>query len=369
MTQFNGANLRLIRQFNNLSLAELGESANISKQFLSRLENGGESISNQLAEGLAGRLQVMPEFFFLPGGLLISEEQCHFRSYLTTKVTLRQNARARGEILNRLIGVLEKHLELPAYSIESSEPETAEAIETAATRFRDYFGLGRGPLSSMTRVAENAGAIVVHVQGLAPDIDAISFATSHPLVALNTDNRSGCRQRFGVAHELGHFALHVGILTGDRLTESQANRFASALLLPRTAFAAECRIAIRGSRLNWQGLSQLKLRWGVSKAALIYRGRQLGIFSEQQARSGYIGLKRHGEAIQENEDHLVPAEEPEMLTDSLSILHEHFGMPLPAIARELRLTPGLLSSLLLLNSPNSIANNVVSLSRRRASGA
>jgi len=369
MTQFNGANLRLIRQFNNLSLAELGESANISKQFLSRLENGGESISNQLAESLADRLRVMPEFFFLPGGPLISEEQCHFRSHLTTKVTLRQSARARGEILNQLVGVLEKHLELPAYSIESSEPETAEAIETAAARFRDYFGLGGGPLSSMTRVAENAGAVVMRVQGLAPDIDAISFATGRPLIALNTDNRSGCRQRFGVAHELGHFALHVGVLTGDRLTESQANRFASALLLPRTTFAAECRIAIRGSRLNWQGLSQLKLRWGVSKAALIYRGRQLGIFTEQQARSGYIGLKRHGEAIQENEDHLVPAEVPEMLTDSLSLLHEHFGMPLPAIARELRLTPDLLSSLLLLSSPNSYADNVVSLSHRRARGA
>lgn len=366
MTQFNGANLRLIRQFNNLSLAELGESANISKQFLSRLENGGESISIQLANDLAERLLVTPEFFFLPGGSLIAEEQCHFRSHLTTKIALRQNARSRGEILNRLVGVLEKHLQLPTYSIEASDPDSTEAIEATAARFRDRFGLGRGPLSSMTRVAENAGALVMHVKGLASDIDAISFATGRPLIALNTDNRSGCRQRFGVAHELGHFALHVGILTGDRLTESQANRFASALLLPGTTFAAECRLAIRGTRLNWQGLSELKLRWGVSKAALIYRGRQLGIFSEQQARSGYIGLKRHGEAIQENEDHLVPAEQPEMLADSLSVLHEHFGMPLSAIARELCLTPELLESLLLIQSSEKVADNVVSLSRHKA---
>jgi Zn-dependent peptidase ImmA (M78 family)/transcriptional regulator with XRE-family HTH domain len=365
MNEFNGAKLRLIRQFHNLSLADLGLSANISKQFLSRLENGGEGISTPLADDLAERLGVLPEFFFMPGGSPISEEQCHFRSNLTTKVTLRQNARARGEILNQVIGVLDRHLQLPTYGIEGSEPDSAEAIEVAATRFRDTFGLGRGPLSSMTRVAENAGAIVINVAGLAPDIDAISFATARPLIALNTDNRSGCRQRFGVAHELGHLALHTGVLTGDRLTENQANRFASALLLPRTTFASECRMAVRGTRLNWQGLAELKLRWKVSKAALIFRGRQLGILSEDQARSGYIGLKRHGEAIQEKEDAMVPSEQPDLLNDSLEVLNHELGIPLAAIARELRVTTHLLSDLLQRGRISMEASNVVSLDQLR----
>ena len=362
MKQFNGANLRLIRLFHNLSLADLGESVSTSKQFLSRLETGGETISDGLANALAERLNVLPQFFFLPDEQAIAEEECHFRSHLTTKVSLRQNARARGEMLKRLIAILERHLRLPNYAIESSEPDSPEAIERAAERFRDMFGLGRGPLSSMTRVAENAGAMVMRIKGLASDIDAISFATKRPLIALNGDGRSGCRQRFGVAHELGHFALHVGVLTGDRLTETQANRFASALLLPRTTFAAECRLALRGSRLNWPGLSQLKLRWGVSKAALIFRGRQLGMLSEEQARSGYIGLKRHGEALQETEDDLVPAEEPELLPESLSMLHEHFGMSLAAVARTLSVSPSLVSDLLMI-SPQEVSNNVVAFGR------
>jgi Zn-dependent peptidase ImmA (M78 family) len=365
MNEFNGARLRLIRQFHNLSLADLGQSAGISKQFLSRLESGGEGISTQLAEDLAARLSVLPEFFFMHGGMAIAEEQCHFRSNLTTKVSLRQHARARGEILNQVVAVLDQHLQLPDYRIDGSDPDSADAIEEAATRFRDTFGLGRGPLSSMTRVAENAGSMVINVAGLAPDIDAISFATARPLIALNTDNRSGCRQRFGVAHELGHLALHTGILTGDRLTENQANRFASALLLPRTTFASECRLAIRGTRLNWQGLSELKLRWKVSKAALIFRGRQLGILSEDQARAGYIGLKRHGEAIQEKEDAMVPSEQPDLLNDSLEVLNHELGIPLVAIARELRVTAGLLSDLLQRGKVNMDASNVVSLDRLR----
>jgi Zn-dependent peptidase ImmA (M78 family) len=78
------------------------------------------------------------------------------------------------------------------------------------------------------------------------------------------------------------------------LTEAQANHFASAVLMPRTTFSRECTLAIRGSRLNWPGLSELKLRWGVSKAAILFRGKQLGMFSDDQVRAGYIKLNRHG---------------------------------------------------------------------------
>jgi len=348
MTQFSGANLRLIRLYHNLSLSDLGEDVGVSKQFLSRLETGGEAVSDSLLSGLSDRLQVLPEFFGQIDANPITEEQCHFRSQLTTKVALRQSARARGEMLKRLVSVLDSHLELPGYSVSSYEPDSMESIERAAESFRDSLGLGRGPLSSLTRIAENAGAVVMHVQGLAAEIDAISFATKRPLIALNDCGRSGCRQRFGIAHELGHFALHEGILTGDRLTETQANRFASALLLPRTTFSVECKMALRGSRLSWQGLSKLKLRWGVSKAALIFRGRQLGIFSEEQARSGYIGLKRHGEAIHEIEDDQIPPDDPEIVADGLKLMKDYYGIPLPAVAREMGVRTELLNCLLML---------------------
>ena len=66
-----------------------------------------------------------------------------------------------------------------------------------------------------------------------------------------------------------HPDLRLSVLTGDRLTETQANRFASALLLPRSSFGADCRHAVRGSRLNWKGISELKKKWGTSKAAII----------------------------------------------------------------------------------------------------
>jgi len=359
MNAFVGANLRLIRLFQNLSLAELGVQVDVSKQFLSRVEIGAESVSTQLENSLAEVLNVLPEFFYHIDPNPISDEQCHFRRQLTTKVALRQVARARGEILKRLIGVLDEHVELPHYQVDEADPELPETIESAAEKFRSLFGLGLGPLSNVTRIAENAGAVVMKVQGLAPEIDAVSFATKRPLIALNDAGRSACRERFGIAHELGHFSLHIGVLTGDRLTETQANRFASALLMPRSTFSSECRLATRGSRLNWLGLSELKLRWGVSKAAIIYRGRQLGMFSDDQARAGYVGLNRHGEAVQESEDHLIANEEPEVITESLKVMKDHFGIPQSAVAREMCVQPSLLQKLLMSSNLES-ADNVMS---------
>ena len=360
MSEFIGSNLRLIRLFHDLSLTELGERVGVSKQFLSRVETGAESVSRQLEDSLANELRVLPEFFYHVDPNPISDEQCHFRRQLTTKVALRQVARSRGEMLKRLVGVLDEHVELPAYKVGEADPRSAETIERAAEKFRTLFGVGMGPLSSVTRIAENAGAVVIKVHGLAPEIDAISFATKRPLIALNSAGRSACRERFGVAHEMGHFSLHIGVLTGDRLTETQANRFASAFLMPRSTFATECKLAIRGTRLNWSGLSELKLRWGVSKAAIIFRGRELGVFSDDQARAGYVGLNRHGEAIQETEDHLVPNEEPEVLNESLKVMREHFGVPQPAVAREMRVQPSLLQTMLMTSNSDS-ADNVVSL--------
>lgn len=358
MSEFIGTNLRLARLFHDLSLTDLGAQVGVSKQFLSRVETGAEATSSALQSALADALGVLPDFFYAVDNHPIVDEQCHFRRQLTTKVALRQVARARGEMLKRLVGVLDQHVDLPPFQIGEADPESLEGIERGAEKFRSLFGLGLGPLSNVTRIAENAGAVVMRIGGLAPEIDAVSFATQRPVIALNADGRSACRERFGIAHELGHFSLHMGVLTGDRLTETQANRFASSLLLPRSTFATECRIALRGSRLSWSGLSELKCRWGVSKAAIIFRGRQLGVFSEDQARSGYMGLNRHGEALKESEDHLIANEEPEVIAEGLKVMREHFGVPQAAVAREMHVQPKLLQALL-LSSPLEGVGNVV----------
>lgn len=358
---FLGQNLRLARLFHGLTLQDLADRVNKSKQYLSRLESGLEPPHESLETALAEALDVLPRFFREVDPIPISDEQCHFRKQLTTKVALKQIARAKGEMFKRLVSMLDQNLDFPSYGFLHEEVSTPEEIERVAEVSRSHWGLGLGPVANMSRVAENAGAVLAKMDGLSDEIDAISFATRRPVITLNSDGKSACRTRFAIAHEIGHLTIHIGVQTGDRATETQANRFASAFLMPRTYFIKECQRALRGSRFNWPVLSDIKMRWGVSKAAILYRGRQLGVFSEKQYRSGVITLRRHGEALQEHEDREIAHEKPEVILDSMQVLAQQCGMSKKMIAESIFVKPELLDKLLGVKSIESISNNIVNL--------
>jgi len=365
-TDFLGQNLRLARLFQGFTLQDLAKRVNKSKQYLSRLESGLEQQPNENLEyALADALDVLPEFFREIDPMPISDEQCHFRKQLTTKIALKQVARAKGEMFKRLVSVLDCNLDFPRYSFLHEEATSPEEIEHIAEASRSAWGLGLGPISNMSRVAEHAGAVLMRMDGLSDEIDAISFATRRPVITLNSEGKSACRTRFAIAHEIGHLTIHIGVQTGDRITENQANRFASAFLMPRAYFIKECQKALRGSRLNWSAIVDIKRNWGVSKAAILYRGRQLGVFSDDQYRSGVITLRRHGEAIQEREDHEFTPEKPEILSDGIQILAQQCGMSRKTIANSMFVKPSLLDELLGEHKTESYPENVINLFDRR----
>lgn len=223
-------------------------------------------------------------------------------------------------------------------------------IERAAERCRQAWELGLGPIEHTTRLAENVGALVTHFQGVSTEIDALSVAAHRPIIVRNEAKLSTCRQRFDVSHELGHFVLHSGRITGDRITESEANRFAGALLVPRSMMA-KLFPRPRGSRLDWVGLREFKMTWKVSKAALLYRARQLDLISDDQYKTGAIMLRRSGEANGEREDSLIPAEQPELLRRSFDVLASRKGMFAEDIAKAMHIGVDLLSDLVGFDPP------------------
>jgi Zn-dependent peptidase ImmA (M78 family) len=133
-------------------------------------------------------------------------------------------------------------------------------------------------------------------------------------------------------------------LSGDRITETQANRFASALLIPR-AMMAKLFPRPRYSRLDWVGLREFKLTWKASKAAILYRARQLELISDVQYKTGVITLRRTGEANGERDDNLIPSESPSLLLQALTILAEKKKLFAKEIASALQITPELLKEI------------------------
>jgi predicted transcriptional regulator len=70
-------------------------------------------------------------------------------------------------------------------------------------------------------------------------------------------------------------------------------------------------------------------------------------------------------ALQETEDHLIANEEPEVIAESLKVVKNHFGVPQSAVAREMRVQPSLLQTLLMSFSQESVSNVVNMLGASR----
>jgi Zn-dependent peptidase ImmA (M78 family)/transcriptional regulator with XRE-family HTH domain len=362
-SEFNGAELRLARIFNGLALEEVAGQVNKTRQYLHKLETGQDAPTAALLQQLAEVLKVEPSFLTQQHSQMLDEDQFHFRKLLTTKTMLKQVVMARGELVARLVGYLDQVLKLPAVNLpQVPDVETLEDIEQAAELCRREWGIGLGPIGNMNRLAEHAGVIVTSFQTVSTEIDALSVALQRPVIVRNQAKQSVGRQRFDVAHELGHFVLHAGVVTGDRLTESQANRFASALLLPRSMMAKHFPKP-RGSRLDWQGLREFKLTWKVSKAAILYRARQLDLIDEPQYKSGVITLKRTGEANGEKEDHLLPPEVPELLARALTVLAERKNVYADDIAHTLHVMPELLRDVLGFDPPQRASDSPAPVKR------
>ena len=194
-----------------------------------------------MRNALAAALEVTPAFFASPAINPVREEDCHFRRLASAPRGLVAQTVARGTALEALVDALERHVRLPVVDFpEEARPASQDAIERIAETARQHWGLGLdGPITSMTRVVENAGAVVVQFDDLTDRIDALSMARRRPIIVRSTAKVAGARLRFDLAHEAAHLIMHQGVVTGDSITEGEAHRFAGAFLIPRAAFARE----------------------------------------------------------------------------------------------------------------------------------
>jgi Zn-dependent peptidase ImmA (M78 family)/transcriptional regulator with XRE-family HTH domain len=360
---FDGERLRLARAAKGLTLDELGGRVSATRQYLNQLEQGTKIPTEVMIDALAAALGVTAGFFLLSMRGGISAEQCHFRKQRTTPVSVVSQVLARGMLLDGFVHGLDRELELPKVSFPEIPAGSPVEIEDAAEQVRAEWQLGTGPISSMMRVVENAGAIVSFFSGVSERVDALSIDRPRPMIIRSEAKPSACRLRFDLAHECGHLVMHKGVLTGDKITEDQANRFASAFLLPRSAFIHEFP---RGRMLNWHGIFEMKLRWKVSASALLRRAYDLKILSADQYRTGYIHLSKTGQRKFERYDNVIDTEEPELLPAAMYALEQAYPGAVRRIAADVGLEDDMFESVSGIALPETRvlpSNNVVAMRR------
>lgn len=322
MTLFSPERLTLARQLEGLRKSELAARLGKSSTAVAAWETGTKRPTAANISELALSLGVTPDFFGPRGTPADSESPIpHFRSLRSTSQRARDQAFAYGLLAVDVAEALEKHVEFPEVSVPEFEvaPDDGEgAPEEAARHLRSQWGLGDGPLKHLVRLLENHGVLVVFSPPATSAVDAYSFeSASRPVVVLNPTKRDYYRQRFDVAHELGHLVMHRDAEPGGRTVEDQANRFASELLMPADVLRDLLPTAMNARA--WDLLGSLKEQWGVSIQALLFRARRLGCIGDVTYRNAVITLTQRG--WRRNEPGLIAAQEqPSMLPRSVELL-------------------------------------------------
>jgi Zn-dependent peptidase ImmA (M78 family) len=173
----------------------------------------------------------------------------------------------------------------------------ARRAESAAQRVLSEHGVEEAPVP-VDDIAHQLGVVITHVP-FEGDISGMLFrAGTKPVIGVNA-RQSRVRQRFTVAHELGHLQLHPGhdvhvdrdIKVNFRdeasgrathVDEIEANAFAAELLMPHRLIHRELLAGIANGVPDDQLVTTLANRFDVSNQAMQFRLINLGILQMGQ---------------------------------------------------------------------------------------
>lgn len=360
---FYGEKLRLARLLKGITQQQLGKLITTSRQFVHQLESGARQPAQDVLEVLCEVLNVHPSFFCEQISNDVKFEQCHFRKRKTTPIGLANRVLAYSTIFEQLVAYLKSEIEFPGIQLPNVDDNDSKhsnvEIEKAAEECRRMWGLGIDrPISNITKALENFGIVITQFSGVSDKVDALSVNRKHPIIVRNDAKESVCRMRFDLSHECGHFVLHDGIETGDSVTEKEADKFASAFIFPRVAFHKEFP-DLKRYRLDWNLIYGLKMRWGLSARAIIYRAHFLDRISAQQYRSANVWLNKTGQSRFERYDDQISPENPVLIINAISLLKKHYGISFSDIAERLGIKPHLLSIITGIQPENQTSNNKI----------
>jgi len=298
--------LETLRMARGVTQVELAAATGISQATLSKVERGGASLDKGRWSKVAEVLGV-PESAFEQDLPVEPDLVFHRKRKSAPKAALNKIAADLALTRRRvetIIGV--KSTTLRRRSLEDGYYTPGEI----ARKVRKDLQLGDGPIEDLVTLLESAEVIVLRWPLETLQVDAIAaWPRDGSPVILVGEHVTAERQRFTMAHELGHAIMHDGEATDAQ--ESEADDFAAEFLFPAKQVVKEW---VAGSELD--DLICIKQKWGISLAALIRRGYDCSQLSDREYRSWNVRLSTTG--MHRREPSPRPAENPRALRDAIA---------------------------------------------------
>lgn len=296
-----GNRLKLARDAAGLSLRDLQDRIGglVTAQAIGKYERDEMMPSSSVLLALAKVLGVSPEYLLSKRDIALSE--IDFRKHTAA------GAKEERTVEAIVVDYAERYLQLEellpdalrvwkAPAAKEFSIDSVDDAELAAEKLRGLWKLGIGPINSMTELLEEKGIKVVAIEMAESVSGSKAFARQGPidpaaLIVVNSKH-NGERQRFTLAHELGHLVLRFEDQLSEKQQEKAADRFAGAFLMTQ-----ELLRKLVGKSRNLIPMGELLVLKGffkVSIASLVVRCRQLGILVQVAYGRMWSELKAHG---------------------------------------------------------------------------
>ena len=272
------------RKASGLSMQALADQVGLSANAIKKYEHGDAMPSSTNLLKLAKALNVRSEYFFRPTKVELGDVEYRKRANTSMK--------SLNKIKSDVLDQLERWYELLDFFPDSAKPIAPfslpndltscvshyEELDGIADRMREHWGLGLNPIKDMVDTFEQRGVMVILTSATGdPKFDGLAGnIQGQPLIVIS-GGQSGDRQRFTLAHELGHLVLQ-GRLSAHIDEEKACNRFAGAFLLPTSA--AQQELGNKRTQLEFRELYMLKHEYGLSMGAIAIRAMQCRIISD-----------------------------------------------------------------------------------------
>lgn len=277
-----GINLKRIRLLKNLSLNEAGKLLNMTATAVSKYEKGEIIPDSKKLIDFANAYNVNSIDLLK----VYNAPKMKFNSFRKRKRLVGQNLELLENLIQDEVAKYLEVIELNNTALQSIKLKkylcnSLEDAENAANDFRNFIKISnKQPISDLTNIFENLGIVIIHIKnpdGRFNDFDGLSeFVNNIPVIVILDGIKDGARQRFTIAHELGHLLLNI---KDEELDEEKlCNRFASALLMPKEAVINE--FGLSRNHINFFELTAFKFEFKVSYTAIAYRLKDLNIISD-----------------------------------------------------------------------------------------
>lgn len=327
---FNGERLKSARIYRNMTITELAEKVNISKQAISQYEKNQITPKPEVLFNFVSELQFPIGYFTEHDKNSINIENTFFRALSSARVLDLNTQEEKTAMIIKIYNFLSKYLNFPVFEFPDINLGEQKNMDDIAIILRSKWGLGEKPIENMVSLLERKGIVVSSIFTENKKIDA--FTQVHTLnniqqfcVVLGNDKQSMVRRNFDAAHELGHIILHHKLVNIKDLSpeefkkmEIEANQFAASFLMPKNAFYFNL-----ANPTNLDSYVALKKKWKVSISAMVMRAKQLGRINNQQYQNLMKQISYRKWRTCEPFDDIWELNRPVLFKKSIKILKEN----------------------------------------------